>query len=438
MKRLFPFLVVLIFFNTAVLAEGKYLNWFDITTKTRKRIDLGGGKLQAEYLPGQWQNIKTVQIDSISVSHLPPRISTHFFNLNSGKLRVAVAGTGLMYDFDENNGILSRIDRTFYAGYNFGAAVFLRQDTLYSFGGTGFWNFSKALTYFDESAGEWENIKAQNLGPQAIFNGFHGYDKQSDLFFSGGSEFQFFLKDEPTKRDKQCYAFNFKTHTWTLLGDILPELLQAEAIEILWTGKYFIQFSGDIIYIIDPVNNQVSRYQSVTQRYQPAPLMYAHDGLVYLYWDQEGGKRITFSVSELMKHSQLIGNFYSPSSNLIYYIGGGVALILLMIVLNFFKKSRRKNYIDLDAQELSLLKALLSADSTGLSTVEVNDLLGLSNKTLDNQRRLRLNIISNINHKLFLKYRVEFAVIRKPSALDKRQSLYSLNPEIAQYLKPIV
>ncbi|MEN9958834.1 MAG: hypothetical protein RLZZ474_1078, partial [Bacteroidota bacterium] len=44
--------------------------------------------------------------------------------------------------------------------------------------------------------------------------------------------------------------------------------------------------------------------------------------------------------------------------------------------------------------------------------------------------------ISNINHKFQVKYRIGNAIIRNPSAVDKRQSLYSLKPEaIKMYAK---
>jgi len=48
---------------------------------------------------------------------------------------------------------------------------------------------------------------------------------------------------------------------------------------------------------------------------------------------------------------------------------------------------------------------------------------------------LRLNIISNINHKLYLKYRLENAIVRTPSSVDKRQSLYTLKKELLPSLK---
>ncbi len=438
MKRCYPFLVLLLLFSTTSLAEGKYISWFDGTHKLRKRIDIEHRTLQAEYAPGKWQDMKKVQFDSLANKHLPPRISAHAFYLNDGKWRFTLAGTGIVFDFDENQGTLTKADRTYFSGYNFGASVFLRQDTLYSFGGSGFWNYSKALTYFDPSSAEWENLKAQNLGPASIFNGFHGYHAPSDLFYSGGSEYHNFLNNEPTAIDQQFYQFDFKSKRWELLGKILPQLFQTKSREVIWSGRYFVQFSDEAIYFIDPVANQVYKYPSENRFFQAAPQMYVHNDTIYGYWDEEGGKLTSLNIIDLVKKSEPIGKFYSPNSYWAFYLLGAFLLVFSVLIFNYLRKRDKKRNLHLDEQELNLVKALLAAESKGLSTVEVNDLLGLSAKNLDNQRRLRLNIIANINHKLYLKYRIEHAITRTPSTLDKRQSLYLLQNDVLRPLKEVI
>jgi hypothetical protein len=55
----------------------------------------------------------------------------------------------------------------------------------------------------------------------------------------------------------------------------------------------------------------------------------------------------------------------------------------------------------------------MSLDSENyLSTVEVNELLGLSGKTLENQRRIRLNTIAQINQKIQLFFYIDKAIER--------------------------
>ncbi len=435
MKKVLAGFILFVLYSFSSFADIKYLSWLDTSVQLRKRIDLNNRKLELEFQPGQWQLIRPIELDSLVDQHLPPRTTCHSFYLGDSKWRFVLAGTGIVFDFDEARGLLTKADRTYYAGYNFGSSVFRRKDILHSFGGSGFWNFSQALTFFDEQSKEWENIKAQNLGPKSIFNGFHGYDLKSDLFYSGGSEYHSFLEKQSTEIDAQFYAFDFTSNRWKLLGDIMPKLLEAKGREIRWTGRYFVQFSGEEVFIIDPVNNQVYHYQNKTKSYRAAPLMYIQEGIIYGYWDDEGGKRLSIDITELLKNSEPIGQFYTVKSKLNYILAGLMAIVLLGIVFMYYRKNNKRFQLNLDQQEFSLLNALIATQEGGLTTVQVNDLLDLSKKNLDNQRKLRLNIISNINHQIYLNYRIENAIVRSSSADDKRQSLYTLKTDVLPILK---
>jgi len=427
-NRLGIFIVFLLCFNVfETLAGTQLLTWFDAEFRLRKRIDLQAQILEMEQAPGVWILQSRVKVDSSILHRLPPRIAPHYFLLSNGNIRFTLAGTGQVFDFDASRSTLKRVDHTFYAGYNFGAAVFQRKNQIYSFGGSGFWDYSKALTYYQESGREWENIKSNNLGPQAIFNGFKGYADSTDLFYAGGSEYHDFLNNQATKVDTKLYAFDFNQNAWTFLGEINPQLTQGKTKEIFWSGHYFIQFSDQLLYIIDPIKNEVIEVKSAVGNFQVAPEMYVHLDKIYAFWDEEGGKRKMYSISELRKLGNPIGPFYQLPSKLLVYLMF-VLLAIGIVVIYIFYKRRKKPVLELDESEFRLFQALL-ASSEGLSTVEVNEILGIAGKNIDNQRKLRLQVISNINHKFHLKYRIGNVIIRNPSAVDKRQSLYSLKPE---------
>ena len=426
--RLGILILSLLCFNTyQALASGQVLTWFDAQSKTRKRIDILEQTLQIEQAPGVWVMQSRIQVDPNLVNHLPPRIAPHRFLQANGSIRFSLAGTGQVLAFDGQTKRLQRIDQTFYAGYNFGAAVFQRKNILYSFGGSGFWDFSKALTYYAEKGHEWENIKANNVGPKAIFNGFQGYSDSSDLFYAGGSEYHDFLNNQATALEANIYSFDFNRHTWTLLGEINPRILQAKNREIVWTGRYFVQFSDQVLYVIDPVKNEVFEVKRADANFQSAPDMFTDPSTIYAYWDAEGGKRKIYSIPELLKIAKPIGTFYEAPSQLNFYLL--LAFLTLSVGIGYYVYVRsKKPNLDWDEADLNLVKALMDA-SEGLSTVEVNEILGISTKNIDNQRKLRLQVISNINHKFQVKYNIRNVIIRNPSSVDKRQSLYSLKPE---------
>jgi hypothetical protein len=82
-----------------------------------------------------------------------------------------------------------------------------------------------------------------------------------------------------------------------------------------------------------------------------------------------------------------------------------------------------------------LIQAFLAlAAGSYLSTVEVNELLGLSSKTLENQRRIRLNTIAKLNQTIQFYFKIEKAIERHVSQEDKRQSRYSLKAEAVKAL----
>lgn len=410
--------------------------WFDGEMKLRKRIDLQAQSLELEQAPGVWILQARVKIDSDILHRLPPRIAPHYFLQPNGDIRFTLAGTGQVFDFDESQNSLKRLDQTFYAGYNFGASVFQRKHILYSFGGSGFWDYSKALTYYQESGLEWENIKSVNLGPQAIFNGFQGYSDSTDLFYSGGSEYHDFLNNQSTKIDSKFHVFDFNQNAWTSLGELNPQLLKAKNREVIWSGRYFIQFSDQLLYIIDPMRNEVFEVKSAEANFQAAPEMYVHQGIIYAFWDEEGGKRKMYSISELRKLAKPIGAFYEAPSQLTLYLW--FALVVLGIgVFYYIYSQRKKPVLDLDESEMKLIHTLFNS-TEGLTTVEVNEILGISMKNIDNQRKLRLQVISNINHKFQVKYRIENVIIRNPSTVDKRQSLYTLRPEAIKICATII
>ncbi len=434
------FFVVLAFFTFQTsFGQGRYFRWFDQKLNARIRLDVSVGQLEMEALPGNWKPFgELIQLDSGMLTQLPPTLSNHyFFSADKQLVTLPVAGTGQVYELDFATNRLKRIDRTFYSGYNFGAEVFERNGVIYSVGGVGFWAYSKAITYFDTKSAEWQAIRPKNPGPKSIFNGYQGYSNSADKFFTGGSEEGEFLENVPLGLNKNLYGFDFKTNTWEELGEINPLLLQDVPRELAWNGQYFIQFSREKVYLIDPVKNEVFEHKSTQEQFQGGEYRFVAGDTVYCYWDLENGSGSKFSIPEIQSKASYIGSFYNPpSSFLMYYLLGGGAVVLFLGILMYRSKSKKESQIQFDEQEKVLLKSLVSlSPGCHLSTVEVNELLGLSTKTLENQRRIRLNTISQLNQKIQLFYQIDQGVERHASPDDKRQSRYSLSPEAYKRLK---
>ena len=428
----------LIFVSTTKLYGGsKYFTWLDPHFKTRARVDLASGQIFNESSLGNWQFSSKIQLESEVLLHLPPSLSNHyFFSSNLRKLIITVDGTGQVFELNFDAKLLHRIDKTFYSGYNFGADVFERNGQIYSVGGVGFWAYSKAITYFDKNTLEWQAIRPKNSGPETIFDGYQGYAKAADKFYTGGSEEGKFLENVSLSINPDIYAYDFKNNTWQLLGEINPELLKQPSRELAWNGNFFVQFSREKVYVIDPVKNAVFVYKSSKEQFQGGEYRLVSGDMIYSYWDLENGPLSKLSIKDIQSKAKYLGPFYIEKPHWIPYAVALLAFILLISLLWYIKRAKKVKELSFDEQEKVFLQALmaLSGDSF-LSTVEVNDLLGLSTKSLENQRRIRLNTIAQINQKIQVYFKIKKAIDRNPSPEDKRLSRYALTSEAMKALK---
>lgn len=89
--------------------------------------------------------------------------------------------------------------------------------------------------------------------------------------------------------------------------------------------------------------------------------------------------------------------------------------------------------------ERKLLNELLLLKSDEyLTTHDINEILEAADKSQENQRRIRFNVISQINNKLRSKLGSENGIYRKPLQEDKRLTIYALDPQIVSELRKLL
>jgi hypothetical protein len=83
-----------------------------------------------------------------------------------------------------------------------------------------------------------------------------------------------------------------------------------------------------------------------------------------------------------------------------------------------------------------MIKVLMkNYEKGGISSEQINDLLEINDKNVDNQRKLRHEFIKSLNLKLKMMHNFENSIERNPSSTDKRIFDYQLNEEIFKKLK---
>lgn len=435
---LFLFLLLL---SQNIFGLDKYFIWVDPQTKLRARIDVNTLDLVTEYGVGFWHNEGKIKLAPETFNRLPKDFNNAYFTLDNGKrVLFSIYGTGQVYEFYPQTKELKRIDNTFHSGYNFTSNKFIRNGILYSIGGEGFWSYNSTITYFDEKLKEWEIIRPKNKGPLAITNGYQGYFSKQDIYYSGGSQYDDYLEKNESNYLTDLFVYDFKKNEWQVLGELNKELSKIKNFQIFWTGKLFLHFFNKSIYIIDPEKNEVHLYENNSQDLDIGVKQYVYQDTLVLFQNKNGGPIQKFSISEMQKKAVYFGKFYTTGLSWYWYYIGLFVIIISITIL----KWKRKEAIDVDELSLSnlerkLLNKLISLEPNEyLSTYDLNEILGATEKSQENQRKIRYNVINQINKKLKAKFNFECAIERKALPEDKRLTVYKLDPVVLAELKRLM
>lgn len=440
MRFYFKLCLILCLLAQNLVAQNRYLEWIDDQTALRKKIDIDAGLLHTEQANGTWLSENGKRLRAESSCNLPSQIESNSFSINKGKsLWFTINGLQRVYQYTPTTKTLTRIDKTIHQGYNYQSSQFMRNDALYSIGGYGFWHYNNTITYFDKELAEWTLLKAKGVRPSSIVEGYRGYHQTTDVFYTAGSmEVDSDYKNERTYTD-DVHRFVFKTLTWEYLGKLNPKLPKQQDFKIKWTGKYFMFWTIEKIYIIDPEQNLAYALNNKIQHFEPDSKLYVKNDTLYCYWKKQP-KIDKFSMPKLLKEAKVIGPFYLNPTPWLYCvaIALGIILSLLGIFLFFFNKrtKRQESASVFNELEEKLITAFLKLNPTDyLNVNEINHILSISQRSQETQRKIRIKTIKDMNNKIAVHYKIEEGIIRKDAADDKRLKLYALHPELYKLLK---
>lgn len=421
-----------------------------------------------ETSPNVWVNLGKVSSININENDFPPEVRVHSFEVSSDKqARIFLIDcTNQVYRFNFKSRVLERIDKTYYRGYNCLATKFMRKDTLFSFGGYGFWQTINIQSFFRKSSNEWESYSPLNDAPKAINDGFNGYVAQKDIFFSA---FNTFHRDSENQGKPQydygVYSFSFKSKTWQKQGEINPSNFKELGLDktkpyTLWTGKYFLTKYYDTpqskFHIADPISNKLYLWTDNNKlidgkigdsEHEIFRFYCWHDTLYcYNHFDTKTSevRKIRLSINQIKKEAVLIGDFYETGMNWKIIAMLSMGGILLIIGGIYLLKNRKKdvNYSEnvavspFNSQERIVIKALIEQyENGGLENQEIHELLGITHKTSENQRKIKNEFIKSLNAKLMVVYGINESIIRTPTDLDKRFYRHELKKESFDVLK---
>jgi len=397
-------------------------------------------------------------------------------------------GSGRLYQIQkQGKGIydLIRLDSTFYAGSNFGCINLLYKDTLFQFGGTGFWNIKNHFTFYSKKTHEWEFFTTKQPLPvyQSPEKGIIHYTDQEKgkLYLSNSINRLEFPASLNTSLTDTCSVFDFKEKTWKNLGRINPRLKEiAEKSTDLKTifGPYIVFHSDLEMYWLNFSTNQFGKLVKDKQAefrekwlkiYKGKPeymFQFVMGNQFYLIRIENNGvlnyETIDLSMNDFIdQNAQPIysNNFIDallikiePGKPII----GNVFIVLMALLLYslYNKKIKKKKtpieiqsilyknfFSALTAVEKELIQAIyeLQIKQEQISIKAINKIIGVHQKDTITQNKSRSDYFLRINQKFKLATRASaLLIVKQREETDKRIYNYNINPVFIDSIKALV
>ena len=396
---------------------------------------------------------------------------------NKKEIYIQPLGTGKLYQVkkeEKGKYHLERIDSTYFNGANFNAINFFMNDTLFQYGGDGYWHIRGYLTYFSYKTHEWELYNANRLViafEDGNNNLVYNIDrKKRNLFLSNSFSQVDFPASLNVESIDSVYQYNTQSRIWTTLGKtnpLLKEIIETKGalhyqmneysiiqnkLELIWAnfenntfGKFKERANGEF------KENWLSIYLNNT-KYNS--LQFFLGNTFYLI-KIDAENKLTYNSFQITNDALDLSNqqpIYIPTNKFVQLLSHHIINITLYVILGsisitivIFWLKRRNTKKELNKEvshilnnhffesltviEKELIEALYEYQLKGgfVSTKLINKIIGVQNKDVMTQNKNRSDYFLKINQKFkFATHKELPLIIKTRDSLDKRQFNYGL------------
>jgi hypothetical protein len=386
---------------------------------------------------------------------------------HNGKIYILLFQTGFIYQMSEPQGdsvVFRRIDNTININYNIGCTNFIYKDEIYNYGGYGFWSKFPHVRKFNKVDMEWD-IQPTNI---EVFSADYDWfsPKEGKLYIPFQKIENKALKDPKFTNgvfDYTSYYLDLKTTDWVKIGKATPELIKLineknnYATYPYENGRIFI--INEKAFLFDYLNNKVYRSKKADLNqffirgaletsaffYKGKFYKFQSGLLTYKTWD------LNINDFELLNFS-IWGKDYLK---LIFVLAICLAIVLIVLFIRLFNQSVKKKIETAQLKvlktktinqaftetETSLIQLLLDAYNTkqNVEIAEINRVLGIKDKNVGLQKKVRSDVINAINDKYIFINQGEnnlIASIRKED--DKRFYEYFIVPTEVKTVQKLI
>ncbi len=375
----------------------------------------------------------------------------------NGKIYILLYQTGFIFQMSEPQGdsvVFKKLDNTININYNIGCTNFIYKDEIYNYGGYGFWSKFPHVRKYNKVDMEWD-IQPTNI---EVFSADYDWfsPKEGRLYVPFQKIENKALKDPKFTNgifEYTSYYLDLKTTDWIKLGKATPELIKLineknnYASYAHENGRIFV--INEKAYLFDYLNNKVykSKKADLDQFFIRGALettAFFYNGKFYKYRaDLQSYKTWDFNINDFeLLNFPIWGNDYMT---LIFVLAICLVIILIIFFIRLFKQSVKKRIENAQLKvlktktmnqaftetEISLIQLLINASGAkqNIEIAEINHVLGIKDKNLGLQKKVRSDVINAINDKYTFITQGEInliASIRKED--DKRFYEYFIVP----------
>lgn len=368
---------------------------------------------------------------------------------------ITIPGAGRVYQkMAETDSLiyLKRIDDNDNINYNIGAFYFSIGETIYNHGGYGFWKTNGTVRGFNFKDGEWDVFPTNYEVHNPIFPGSSWFDPSKNVLYipyqqvinSGLKGFQ----SAAGKIIERVQYLDCKTWDWIETGKLRPNyliIIKNAKTKVNNQSGYFIS-DGEDVYWFNFLNNSVSintnraLAQSIN-RLDNSSVQYYKDGILYSYFPATGAlDTLVIDESKFVKEYEAM---WSVPFDFASIWPLWLSLLLFLVCLwYFFKVPAKKDLkraaetftigakkldVSFNQTELSLIDLFIEKSFVGATATisDINYVLGIKDKNLGMQKKVRSDVINGINDKF--KYAINQdtqLILRVRSETDKRYFEY--------------
>jgi hypothetical protein len=366
---------------------------------------------------------------------LPAFKKNKFIYSDDNNHKIVSVGGGHVYEVV--NDTLRRIDFSFNHKMTNGGAVFKKNDTIFKFGGYGFWSSRNFFTYFDPSSKEWEFYPSNStLLPPPIHD--FNYSLINDDFFIINGYSPNVINGKKNYELSEIWKFNFNEKKWYNLGvSNLPYYDNYISID---DKTFFARKVNSLMFMhVDILNNKFN-YVEIANTSFPINGLDTHIVKDTLYAFKDGNfikkpyRELIFPSDRFDSSEKRI---YLWSIELLNGLGLSSLTLLGILIFSImflkFKQNQKPRITDLglrykgttfdmEAAEKNIIQALISKNE--VFSQEIYDIVENKSLSYPQNNKIKNDTIKKLNKKLYKILGVKHFIKSKKMPEDARVIIY--------------